>query len=247
MKIKNRRVRYQGIALVWILGAFITPPATHAQASSAAQTTKKEVPPATAEEIRVLEAFLAAHPNDPAALYNLALDEATIGESAKALDLLEKMSQAHTGLDPKGGAQRSFKDIATDPRFVALVAKIEKENPAIVRSTTEITLYERDLAPEGIAYDPVDRCFYVSSLSKHKIVRLAADGSAKDFKSSQQDGLGATLGMKVDAQRRYLWVTSDWFEADPKGSSLRALPVRSEIRRAGFQARSCERCRRFPE
>jgi hypothetical protein len=60
--------------------------------------------------------------------------------------------------------------------------------------------------------------FYLSSLSKHKIVRLATDGSVKDFKSSQQDGLGETLGMKVDSKRRYLWVTSDLFEADPKES-----------------------------
>jgi hypothetical protein len=39
-----------------------------------------------------------------------------------------------------------------------------------------------------------------------------------DFKSSGQDGLGATLGMKVDTKRRYLWVTSDLFAGDPKGS-----------------------------
>jgi hypothetical protein len=191
---------------------------TPTQNSANEQGQKKEIPPATAHEITILEAFLAHQPDDPAALFNLAIDEATIGENAKALDLLEKMSHAHSGLDPAGGAARSFKGIANDPRFVAIVEQVRKENSPVIGSTVAYTIGERDLAPEGIAYDPVDKVFYVSSLSKHKIVRLGADGSVKDFKSSQQDGLGETLGMKVDAKRRYLWVTSDLFDGDPKQS-----------------------------
>jgi hypothetical protein len=188
------------------------------EATRAQSRQKKEIPPTTAHEISILEAFLAQHPNDPAALFNLAIDEAAIGENAKALDLLEKMAQAHSGLDPAGGAGRSFQHIANDPRFSAIVEQVRKENPPIVRSTVVYTIREPDLAPEGIAYDPVDKAFYLSSLSKNKIVRLSADGSAKDFKSSQKDGLGETLGMKVDAKRRYLWITSDLFDGDPKES-----------------------------
>jgi hypothetical protein len=199
--------------------ALAYPSPAHGQNATTAQSPqKKEIPPDIAHEITILEAFLANHPDDPAALFNLAIDEATIGENAKALGLLEKMAQAHSGLDPAGGAARSFKDIAKDPRFVALVEQIRKENPSVVDTTVAYTLRERDLAPEGIAYDPLDKFFYVSSISKHKIVRLALDGSATDFKSSGQDGLGETLGMKVDAKRRYLWVTSDSFAGDPKGS-----------------------------
>jgi len=200
-------------------GALAYSSAACAQDATAPQSQqKKEIPPATAHEISILEAFLANHPDDPAALFNLAIDEATIGENAKALSLLEKMSQAHSGLDPAGGAARSFKDIAKDPRFVAIVKQVRKQNPPVVHTAVAFTLRERDLAPEGIAYDPADKSFYVSSISKHKIVRLAPDGSAMDFKSSGQDGLGATLGMKVDTKRRYLWVTSDLFAGDPKGS-----------------------------
>ena len=220
MKFHNHSLgrvkRITGLALAAALAFSST---AHAQNATTAQSPqKKEIPPAIAHEITILEAFLANHPDDPAALFNLAIDEATIGENAKALGLLEKMAQAHSGLDPAGGAARSFKDIAKDPRFVALVEQIRKENPSVVHTTVAYTLRERDLAPEGIAYDPVDKSFYVSSISKHKIVRLAPDGSATDFKSSGQDGLGETLGMKVDEKRRYLWVTSDSFTGDPKGS-----------------------------
>jgi hypothetical protein len=172
---------------------------------------KTSIPPETMQEMQALQKILAASPNDPAALFNLAMDYATIGDNTKALDLLEKMAQAHTGMDPKSPAGRSFKNIANDPRFVSLIAQIEKENPPVVRSTTAFLIHERDLFPEGIAYDPVGKTLYLSSLEKHKIVAVRFDGSAKDFKSSGQDGLGETLGMKVDAKRRILWVVSDHF------------------------------------
>jgi hypothetical protein len=172
---------------------------------------KKEIPPAIAQEVRELQNFLASQPNDPAALFNLALDSAAVGDGAKALDLLERMAEAHTGMDPKAPAGRPFKNIADDPRFLSLVAQIEKENPPVVRSTTALLIRERDVSPEGIAYDPVGKTFYVSSICKHKILAVSLDGSTKDFKASGQDGLGETLGMKVDAKRRILWVVSDSF------------------------------------
>jgi sugar lactone lactonase YvrE len=185
---------------------------------------KKDIPPATAEEISELEKILTQQPNEPAALFNLALDYATINEDTKAIELLERMADAHTGMDPMEPAGRPFKKIAGDPRFVALVARIEKENPPVVHSTTAFVLRERDLAPEGIAYDPVERKFYVSSISKRKIVCVSRDGSATDFKTSRQDGLGETLGMKVDARRRFLWVVSDSFAPSGPAASDSSVP-----------------------
>ena len=80
-----------------------------------------------------------------------------------------------------------------DPTFRALLAKIEKENPPVIRSTTTFVLKERDLAPEGIAYDPIGRNFYISSVSKRKIVVVGEDGVARDFKEPRQDGLECAL------------------------------------------------------
>jgi thioredoxin-like negative regulator of GroEL len=75
---------------------------TQTAAATKKPPTHKEIPPATAEEMRTLEKILASQPSEPAALFNLALDYATIGENTKAIDLLEKMAEAHTALDPKG-------------------------------------------------------------------------------------------------------------------------------------------------
>jgi sugar lactone lactonase YvrE len=170
---------------------------------------KSSIPPETAREMTELKRLLQESPGDPAVLFTLAMDYATIGEKAKAIELLEEMSLAHAGLDPQAPAGRAFVSIQNDPRFRALVARIEKGNPPIVHSTKVFVLKEKDLAPEGIAYDPVDRKFYISSVSKRKIVVVGEDGNAADFKTSGQDGLGETLGMKVDSKRRFLWVVSD--------------------------------------
>ena len=80
-------------------------------------------------------------------------------------------------------------------------------------SEVAFMLGEKDLIPEGIAYDPLDQVFFLSSLHKRKIVRVrprTANQPAivEDFTSQGQDGLYSTLGMKVDAERRVLWVCS---------------------------------------
>jgi len=173
-----------------------------------AETAKSSIPPETAREMDTLRAFLRQHPQDPAALLNLALDEATVGQRDSAIAMLRAMAQAHTGLDPKL-LLGSFDELEADPRFIALVDSIERENPPVGRSVPVLTIDDRDLEPEGIAYDPVDRVFYVSSINKHEILRVSRDGRVTTFKTSGQDGLGETLGMKVDAVRRILWVASD--------------------------------------
>jgi hypothetical protein len=72
---------------------------------------------------------------------------------------------------------------------------------------------EKDLVPEGIAWDPVERVFYLSSLWKRKIVRVTpgargAPASAMDFVPEGADALDAVVAVKVDAKRRRLWAAS---------------------------------------
>jgi len=67
------------------------------------------------------------------------------------------------------------------------------------------TIAETDLIPEGIAYDPLTKSFFVSSTYKRKIVRIDSTGQASDFVKEQQYGLLGVVGMRVDAKRRFLW------------------------------------------
>jgi len=114
-------------------------------------------------------------------------------------------------------------------RELALAAKAK--GPGVHGSTLAFMLSETDLIPEGIAYDPLDRVFFLSSLHKRKIVRVRLRTRrppiVEDFVSEGQDGLFSTLGMKVDAARRILWVCSsaesfmkDYSEADAGKAAL---------------------------
>jgi DNA-binding beta-propeller fold protein YncE len=71
------------------------------------------------------------------------------------------------------------------------------------------SLEEKDLIPEGITYDPVTRQFFVSSINKEKIVSISEDGKVSDFIKTGQDSIMETLGMKIDADARRLWVVSN--------------------------------------
>ncbi len=66
---------------------------------------------------------------------------------------------------------------------------------------------EKDLIPEGIAFDPLTKDFYMSSIFKNKIVKISGQG-VSDFIESNQDGFMGGVGLHVDIKRRILWACS---------------------------------------
>jgi sugar lactone lactonase YvrE len=75
--------------------------------------------------------------------------------------------------------------------------------------TVAFTLEEKEFIPEGITYDPVTEQFFVSSIGKERIVAISGKDKVSDFIASGQDSIMQTLGMKVDADKRRLWVVSN--------------------------------------
>jgi len=61
-----------------------------------------------------------------------------------------------------------------------------------------------DSVPEGIAFDPVERAFYATSLQGGSITRIAADGTESLFRPA--DNRARLGGAKVDPAARRLWV-----------------------------------------
>ncbi len=183
----------------------------------AAAQTPPAPPASAASKIAGLESLLSNSPDNGSVMYRLAIACAENGESESAVVWLEKAT-----------ALGSDFDLANDPgleslRKLAAFRQLEaqaRQTPAHT-SRIAIRIAEPDLIPEGIAWDPVNKSFYVGSLYKKKIVRLGPDGSAHDFVASGRDGLWTVLGMKVDPERRILWVNSaaDNREGEAAGSS----------------------------
>ena len=102
--------------------------------------------------------------------------------------------------------------VLTRTEYAELARTAKAKGPVVHASRIAFRLPETDLIPEGIAYDTRDKAFFLSSLHKRKIVRVRLRAPrpplVEDFAAQGQDGLYSTLGMKVDAERRILWVCS---------------------------------------
>ena len=80
----------------------------------------------------------------------------------------------------------------------------------VVQSPSQVAfkIADPELIPEGIAYDPQTKTFFVGSTWKRKIVAVDAAGKARDFTKEAQDGVYGFVGLRVDAARRTLWAIS---------------------------------------
>lgn len=163
-----------------------------------------------------LEAVLAAAPSHPGVMAELARASLAAGKPEAALSWLDRAISLGGGLE-----------VLRDDAFVKLLETADgraiKGRADALRQpagSMEVAfrVAEPDLIPEGIAYDPATRSFFLSSIRKRKIVRIGPDGRASDFVPSKRDGLLSVLGMKVDEKRRLLWAASEASESMTGGT-----------------------------
>lgn len=152
----------------------------------------------------------AFNPKDDVAAYLAAASWARAEKPDAALEWLQRLVRSGSCLRP---IARSFAAMEGDPRFREAEAALRAQAPTRHRASEAFVVSEKDLVPESIAWDPVEKVFYLSSLWKRKIVRVtpgARGGPAavEDFVPEGADALDAVVGLKVDAKRRRLWATS---------------------------------------
>lgn len=147
-------------------------------------------------------------PDHPTLFYNLACVYALAGRRNDALSSLAKV--AEMGLVMPAEKDVDLDSIKDTPAFKLILKRFEASKAPVIKSSTAFTIHEKGLITEGLAYDPVEETFFVSSVHKRKILSVSKSGEAKTF-ASEQDGLFSVLGMSVDAKRRHLWVTSTAF------------------------------------
>ncbi len=161
----------------------------------------------TVDFVRNLEQALVLKPNHPRLMYNLAAGYTTEAKYDAALRLLEKV--AATGMVYPASKSPSFAvlrdSVLFKAQFDACCKRFEASTKPVGTSTEAFRLAEKGLITESVAYDPQEKAFYVSSVHKRKIMKIAANGAASDF-SKPTDDLWGVLGIKVDAKRRKLWV-----------------------------------------
>jgi DNA-binding beta-propeller fold protein YncE len=169
--------------------------------------------PADAAEVRrqiaLVEKLAPALPDRGGALYFLANAKQHLGETLEALKLLKECLALREGFDPAGSpAFRSMKD---SKEFQELADGVHRNFPVVAQARVAFVTGEKDLVPEGLAYDQKQNVFYLSSLNRRKIVKIVPDGkegTVSDFVPANRLNLLPVLGIRMDPTDGSVWANS---------------------------------------
>lgn len=159
---------------------------------------------APATPLAALESAAAREPDDPVLTYFLAVYRARSGDGDGALATLEQLLDKGDGFLP---TTELFPSLGEDRRLAVLRARFERRLPRIDGAVTKVTLKDRTLLPEGIAYDSVTRRLYVGSIARRGVFWIDAAGRLTPL-SRKEDDLDAVLGLAFDTKRRRLYAVS---------------------------------------
>lgn len=147
-------------------------------------------------------------PDNVTILYNFAKALTLNNHYEKAISVLQRLAEIRfIGLN-NFETDTLFQNLKQQKNYYALLEKIKENKKTIGRSEIAFSITEKDLIPEGIAFDSNTSTIYLSSAYKRKILSIDKNGIIKDFKSEAEDGLWSTWGMEVDEMRNHLWVIS---------------------------------------
>ena len=145
-------------------------------------------------------------PSMPALLYYRAAALAVNGRAGEALGVLERV--ARMGMVYDVAKEDEFASLRELPRFNAVAVAFSKNRAPIGLPSIAFTIPKSGIISEGLAYDPVSRDFFVSSVRDGAIWRVH-QGKAKPFVSGVPRGV---FGMTIDAKKRVLWAATSPIE-----------------------------------
>jgi hypothetical protein len=158
------------------------------------------------EQIAVVEKLRTVVPDRGAVLYFLSTAKQHLGETREALALLKECLALREGFDPSG--EPAFLGLKGTKEFDDLVAPVHRDFPAVAQARLAFVTEEKDLIPEGLAYDEKRNLFYLSSLNRKKIVKIDAEGRVSDFVPGDRYGLLPVLGIRLDPADGTVWANT---------------------------------------
>jgi hypothetical protein len=191
-----------------LLGVFFVPPAARSQDQEEIKGAPAE--PTDAEEIReqiaAVQKLQPSFPDRGAALYFLAAAKQHLRETREALTLLKECLALQEGFDPSGDP--AFLELKSAKEFSTLIDGAHRDFPVSAQAREAFRTTEKDLVPEGLAYDAQRNVFYLSSLNRRKIVEIGRDGNISDFVPADRFGLLPVLGIRLNSNDGTVWADS---------------------------------------
>ena len=185
------------LAAAFALNAQIPPPETLSPADSKLFDA----------EVQRVKNLLGTAGDKCAVQYALARTWASGGQWRQALDALRQAVDLNVGLDPLN--DESFRRLRGTNEFALLMRTVRDTSPAVTNGKAAFTVNEPDLFPEGIAWEPRRRRFYLGSTWGHSVAECTPAGDCHLLLRQGQDGLFEVLGIKADPRDRSIWVASN--------------------------------------
>jgi len=164
------------------------------------------------EQIATVEKLMPSLPDRGAALYFLAVSKQHLHETREALALLKDCVALQEGFDPSGDPE--FRGLKGEKEFDSLVERVHKDFPPVAHAHQALVTEEKDLIPEGLAYDEKQDVFYLSSLHRRKIVKITMESRVSDFVPAGRDKLLPVLGIRIDPTDGTVWSATTNFAKD---------------------------------
>ncbi len=146
------------------------------------------------------------HPYHQGVLYQLGIAATLTGKKAEAIQALKQAILIDADFRLAGIAD--FNSIKDSPEFKKLLELQKEWQSTTIHSDTAFTIKDRTLHTEGIEYDAAHKTFYLGSIHKRKVIKVASDGKVTDFCPSAFEGMTSIFGIKADVKRNLLWVCS---------------------------------------
>jgi sugar lactone lactonase YvrE len=190
------------------------------------RATAQTAAPADAAIIRAeidrIERALPAVADRSAALYLLAQRHARLGDLERASSMLAECLARDEGFEPETAA---LAPLSSRSEIRRRIDAFRRRRPPVHRARIAFSVQQPDLFPEGLAYDPDRRVFYMSSEYHNKIVKVDADSdhAVLDFVPAGRDRLSPVGGLRVDPDDHSLWAATDsaeFLHFDPEGRLL---------------------------
>ena len=182
---------------------------------------------ATRASLDRIQTLRKERPNDGLLIFYQALLQSELGERASVFKLLQSLKGRKLGLVPYFGS--GFDKVWSDPKFQEIRQILSAEEPKTPDSPVAFRLKDPKLIPEGIAFDPKSKRFFIGSIAQRKIVVSDGKDEARDF-SRPSDKLDEILGLRIDSVREQLWAVSTNAGEDSAKNERRNAIVRYDLK-----------------
>jgi sugar lactone lactonase YvrE len=189
------------------------PPASAPTATPAASPMTAPAPnpagtticPEQREALEAIAAALGRRPEDATLHFFRARVWALCGNAPQTVDALAAVAQYGAGFLPTKDI--GFERVWDDPAFRAQMAKLEAALPRVDQAPVAFRLSDRQLIPEGIAWDATRRRLFIGSTARGEV--YVVEGGKKEARfAGGFPGLGQVLGLALDGKRRRLFAVA---------------------------------------